>query len=219
MFFISYYTWVSMTVEHNFCCCSPSGNNTSRAGTSLPGASRDTQLTSLRQAIARIERKQTQTRDDLLSIGLPEIHDHLPGDGLALGVLHEVMAAAYGDRPSAVGFAFALMARALQARPGPAMLVMTQRALNDHGRPYAHGLRLHGIDLRRLVVIETRKPATYDLKILNIYFTKQNSNWIGGGVTYRRSNAPNFSTNDGLNKEIQKNSKNRSKNSCLSNGG
>ena len=72
-----------------------SGNTTSMAA-SLLGAVRDTQLTSLRRIIARIERKQTQTRDDLLSIGLPEIHDHLPGEGLALGVLHEVMAAAYG---------------------------------------------------------------------------------------------------------------------------
>ena len=104
------------------------GNTTSMAA-SLLGAVRDTQLTSLRQVIARIERRQTQTQDDLLSIGLPEIHAHLPGEGLALGVLHEVMATAYGDRPSAFGFACAMMATALQARPGPAMLVMTQRAL------------------------------------------------------------------------------------------
>ena len=113
-------------------------------------------LASLRQAIATIERKPAEAGRADLSMGLSEIHDHLPGDGLALGVLHEVMAVAYGDRPSTFGFAFALMARALQARPGPALLVMTQRALKDHGRPYAQGLRQLSIDLGRLVLIETR---------------------------------------------------------------
>jgi protein ImuA len=107
----------------------------------------------LRQAIARIERKQS---DRPGSIGVPEIHDHLPGDGLAAGVLHEVMAEAYSDRPSAFGFACALIVGALRARPGPAMLVMSARALSDHGRPHAHGLRQLGIDLKRLVLIETR---------------------------------------------------------------
>ena len=141
--------------HRGYCASRPPSGSTSTAA-SLLGAERDTQLTSLRQIIARMERKQTQTRDDLFSIGLPEIHAHLPGDGLALGVLHEVMAAAYGDRPSAFGFAFALMSGALQTRLGPAMLVMTRRALQDHGRPYAHGLRQLGIDLARLVLIETR---------------------------------------------------------------
>jgi protein ImuA len=132
------------------------GDNTAMTRPSLPRAGRDVQLASLRQAIDRIERKQTGTRDDLLSLGLPEVHDHLPGDGLAAGVLHELMAAAYGDRPSAFGFACALMAVALRARPGRAMLVMSERALQDHGRPYAHGLHQLGIDLQRLVLIETR---------------------------------------------------------------
>ena len=113
-------------------------------------------LASLRQAIATIESKPAEAGRADLSMGLSEIHDHLPGEGLCTGVLHEVMAAAYGDRPSAFGFAFALMAGALRARPGPAMLVMTQWALKDHGRPYAHGLRQLGIDLQRLVLIGTR---------------------------------------------------------------
>ena len=120
------------------------------------GSTRAKRLASLRQAIATIERKPAEAGRADLSLGLSEIHHHLPGDGLALGVLHEVMAAAYGDRPSAFGFAFGLMAGALQARPGPALLVMTQRALKDHGRPYAHGLRQLGINMQRLVLIETR---------------------------------------------------------------
>jgi protein ImuA len=119
-------------------------------------SAREARLASLREAIARIERKQSDRPGDLLSISVPEIHAHLPRDGLAAGVLHEVMAAAYSDRPSAFGFACALMVRALRDRPGPAMLVMSAPALSDHGRPHAHGLRQLGIDLQRLVLIETR---------------------------------------------------------------
>jgi hypothetical protein len=47
-------------------------------------------------------------------------------------------------------------------------------------------------------------PAAYRAKILNKYSTKQNSTWTIEGVTYRRTNAPNLSNNDGLSKEIEK---------------
>jgi hypothetical protein len=47
-------------------------------------------------------------------------------------------------------------------------------------------------------------PAAYRTKILKKYFTKQNSTWTIEGVTYRRTNAPNLSNNDGLSKEIKK---------------
>jgi hypothetical protein len=46
--------------------------------------------------------------------------------------------------------------------------------------------------------------VTYNAKILKKYFTKRNSTWTGGGVTYRRTNDPNFSRNVGLSKEIEK---------------
>jgi protein ImuA len=130
----------------------PTCGNPMKPGPSL----REARLASLREAIARIERKQSDRPGDLLSLGVPQIQDHLPRGGLGAGVLHEVMAAAYSDRPSAFGFACALMASALRARPGPAMLVMTTRALSDRGRPYARGLGQLGIDLQRLVLIEAR---------------------------------------------------------------
>jgi hypothetical protein len=47
-------------------------------------------------------------------------------------------------------------------------------------------------------------PAAYRAKILKKYSTKQNSTWTIEGVTYRRTNAPNLSNNDGLSKEIEK---------------
>jgi hypothetical protein len=46
--------------------------------------------------------------------------------------------------------------------------------------------------------------VTYNAKILKEYFTKRNSTWTSGGVTYRRTIAPNLNRNDGLSKEIEK---------------
>jgi hypothetical protein len=52
--------------------------------------------------------------------------------------------------------------------------------------------------------MQTHFPAAYRAKILKKYSTKQNSTWTIRGVTYRRTNAPNLSNNDGLSKEIEK---------------
>jgi protein ImuA len=77
----------------------------------------------------------------------------LPGPGLLCGVLNEVVAAP-ADRPAAFGFLFALMAAALRARAGPAAFVAARRAL-DCGVPYGHGLTRLGLDVGRLILIET----------------------------------------------------------------
>ncbi|HJQ57891.1 MAG TPA: ImuA protein [Vineibacter sp.] len=90
-----------------------------------------------------------------LSLGLPELQHHFPGHGLPCGALHEVMAAAYGDGAAAFGFAAALTACALHARGGPALLVVTRHALAG-GLPYGHGLRQLGLDVGRLLLVETR---------------------------------------------------------------
>jgi protein ImuA len=91
-----------------------------------------------------------------LSLGVPEVHAHLPGPGLACGVLNEITAAAHGDRPAAFGFVFALTAAALRFRAGPAVLVAERRALTDFGKPYGHGLAQLGLDVGRLLIVETR---------------------------------------------------------------
>lgn len=77
----------------------------------------------------------------------------LPGPGLIGGVLNEAIAD-HGDRPTAFGFLFALMAAALQTRAGPAVFVAARRAM-DFGAPYGHGLRQLGIDVGRLILVET----------------------------------------------------------------
>ena len=91
----------------------------------------------------------------LLPLGGHEMHDHLPVPGLAGGVLHEVMPEAYGDRPAALGFLFVLMSEA-QARPGPAVIVVSRRALTDFESLYGHGLGQLGLKPSNLIQIQTR---------------------------------------------------------------
>src|SRR6516164_988751 len=75
-----------------------------------------------------------------LPLGPDEVHAHLPGPGLPCGTLNEIAAEAYGHTPAAFGFALTLLALALHARPGPAVLVLQSRCRMDFGAPYGHGL-------------------------------------------------------------------------------
>jgi protein ImuA len=115
-------------------------------------------LASLRQQVARLERGPSGAASSFLSLGLPELHRHLPGEGLPCGALHEVMAAAYGDRAAAFGFLVALMAVASGARRGAALLVLPRKGIADFGLPYGHGLARMGLDPGRLLLAETRRP-------------------------------------------------------------
>ena len=101
-----------------------------------------------------------------LSRGVSEVHAHLSGPGLACGVLHEIAAAAHGDRPAVFGFLFALTAAALRLRPGPAVFVAQRRCLSDFGAPYGHGLVQLGLDAGRLLLVETKsdKDALWALE-------------------------------------------------------
>jgi protein ImuA len=112
-------------------------------------------IAALRRAVARLETAAPGAEVRHLPLGVPEMQAHLPGPGLACGVLHEVAAAAHGDRPAAFGFLFALTAATLLSRPGPAVLVATRRALADFGKPCGHGLAQLGLDVGRLLIVET----------------------------------------------------------------
>jgi protein ImuA len=83
---------------------------------------------------------------DFLDWGLPA--------RLAKGALNELVAD-YADRPAAFGFLFALAALSLNERGGPVVLVATRRALADFGQPYGHGLAQMGIDVGRLILVQT----------------------------------------------------------------
>ena len=74
-------------------------------------------LEALRGVAARIETGARRRSPSFLSLGIAGLHDHLSGPGLAWGVLHEIAAAGYEDRPAAsFGFTFSLMAAATQQR-------------------------------------------------------------------------------------------------------
>jgi protein ImuA len=73
---------------------------------------------------------------------------------LASGALNEVVAA-HADRPAAFGFLFTLTALGLEARPGPAVFVAARRALAEFGAPYGHGLAQLGLEVGRLILVET----------------------------------------------------------------
>jgi protein ImuA len=109
----------------------------------------------LRRTIAKLETSFFRAAPSFLSLGIPEVQRHLPGPGLACGVLHEVNAATYGDGPAALGFLFALTSLALKAKPGLAVLIASQRAFAQWGRPYGHGLYRFGVDPGRLMLVET----------------------------------------------------------------
>jgi protein ImuA len=132
-------------------------------------AAKAARITALRQSLnlgmAKLERAHAGPPAHL-SLGVPQMHAHLPGPGLACGVLHEIAAAAHGDRPAAFGFVFALTAAALRLRPGPAVLVVQRRCLADFGAPYGHGLAQLGLDAGRLLLIETKndKDALWALE-------------------------------------------------------
>ena len=127
-------------------------------------------IAALRQALAKLETAASGTKTQHLALGVPDMHAHLPGNspdrGLACGVLHEVAAAAHGDRPAAFGFVLALTAAALAARPGVALFIASRRALADLGALYGHGLAQLGLDVGRLLLIETRsdKDALWALE-------------------------------------------------------
>jgi protein ImuA len=78
----------------------------------------------------------------------------LPAD-LPCGALNEVVAA-HADRPAAFGFLFALAISGMELQEGPAVLVAARRAQSDFGQPYGHGLAQLGLDVDRLMLVQTR---------------------------------------------------------------
>lgn len=118
----------------------------------------------LREAIGKLEAGTSAGLPASLPLGLKGgARGHTPD--LPCGVLNEVVAA-HEDRPAAFGFMLALTAVALRLRSGPAALVISQRALRDFGFPYGHGLAQLGLDVGRLLIVETRsgKDALWALE-------------------------------------------------------
>jgi protein ImuA len=122
-------------------------------------------LAALQKAVGTLRAIPAAALPKPVSAGLgPSLASDLPGPGLPCGVLNEVTAGE-ADRPAAFGFLAGLMAAALRTRAGPAVFVAARRAL-DFGRPYGQGLRQLGLDVGRLILVETEndKDALWALE-------------------------------------------------------
>src|SRR5262245_1535112 len=148
----------------------PSGTDAAAPGAASAEASLDQRLAALRRVVERLQGAPALGKaEGGLASPAPSSGQHrsfwgLPAD-ITPGALNE-LAAAHADRPAAFGFLFTLTALDLKARPGPAVFVAARRALADFGAPYGHGLAQLGLDVDRLVLVETRtdKDALWALE-------------------------------------------------------
>jgi protein ImuA len=132
-----------------------------------PSREKAARLIALRAALAKLEIPASAgTGLRHLPLGMPAIHPHSAAPSLTCGALNEMSAVAHGDGPAAFGFVVALAATALHARTGPAVLVVSRRGLTDFGAPYGHGLARLGLDVGRLLLVETKndKDALWALE-------------------------------------------------------
>lgn len=129
------------------------------------GGSKARRLESLRQVVAKLERRNADQAVPVLPFGIAEVDQRLPGGGLSCGLLHEMSPKTHRERPAALGFVLALAASALGARRGHAVFVAGRRAL-PYGNLYGHGLKELGVDTNRLILIEARndKDALWALE-------------------------------------------------------
>ncbi|MGH7948937.1 MAG: ImuA family protein [Candidatus Binataceae bacterium] len=119
-------------------------------------SSKSDRIATLRQTVARSKSASLGAVSAHIALGPPEVQRCLPSSGLSCGAIHEVVGAAHGDRAAAFGFVIALIACALGARRGPAVLVVSRRCLENSGELYGHGLCGLGLDVGRLVLVETQ---------------------------------------------------------------
>ena len=127
-------------------------------------------LAVLRDAVARIEavsglphgrrtrREAERHRPPRIGLGEGGLGlDAMLGGGLRRGTLHEIVAAHRQDDGAAVAFALALAIRC--AGRGPLVWIVEDCAVRETGLPYRPGLRDHGLDPDRLVLVRTRDAA------------------------------------------------------------
>jgi protein ImuA len=120
-------------------------------------AGRPATLCRLRRAVAEIEGQETDLGlgSHALAFGVGEIDAVLQG-GLAPSNLHEIAAVSWRDLGAAIGFAFALMARAPNQRE--TLLIQTDFAALDSGTVYGPGCELFGLPPRALLILKVPKP-------------------------------------------------------------
>jgi protein ImuA len=134
----------------------------------LEDAAKAARIADLRDRVAQLERATYPASPTSLSLGLAAEAAGPESAALRLvcGALNEIAAATHGDTAAAFGFVVAAMAGALVARPGSAVLVTSRRSLADFGVAYGHGLARLGLDVDRLLLVDTRsdKDALWSLE-------------------------------------------------------
>ena len=116
-----------------------------------------TDLAQLRQRIACIPALRPETRTAapaaLLSTGLPSIDDYLRAAAVPLGAVHEIAGQAGDEEQGAAGAGFLALSLKASAATGWIVWVTQKSDL------YAPGLAAFGFDLRRLILVTTRRDA------------------------------------------------------------
>ncbi len=141
----------------------------------LPATANRSLLEKLREKVALIENREPQFTVDearpfigqaelnTWCFGLPDIDARLPDGRLTAGAVHEIAAAGYGETPAAMGFALALSARLLAARPHDPRPVLWCRhvcEVQEFGTLYGAGLDGLGLPRERLITVTLRKART-----------------------------------------------------------
>ncbi len=122
----------------------------------MPGASAEN-IAALRLTVAKLEQASPgAAAPAYLPLGLREEHANPLASGLFRSALNEIVAASYRDQAAAIGFAAAVMVRALASGCGPAVLVTSRYGFADWGRLYGQGLRRLGLDVGRLILVSAR---------------------------------------------------------------
>jgi protein ImuA len=122
----------------------------------------------LRQTLARIEAQTSPAearanvvwrahKADRIALGTPGFSlDRVLGGGLQTGTLNDIVAADPRDAAAASAFACALAIRFGSARArGAFVWIVEDIGAREEGLLYAPGLRLHGVDPARLILVRT----------------------------------------------------------------
>lgn len=117
----------------------------------MPSCSTHDPIGRLRATIARIERSGVGRDLAALPFGIPCIDEALPGGGLPLASLHEVVGTGIDVELAAAPALFA--AGVLARRPGPVLWVMERRDL------FAPGLAAAGLHPARVIYAEAGRQA------------------------------------------------------------
>jgi protein ImuA len=109
----------------------------------------------LRRAVEEIEARSgpAEARAPRPRLSLTRALDRMLGGGLAGDALHEIAPAAPGDGGAAMGFALALAARFMAARPAAGLILIEDFAAREFGSLHGPGLVAHGLELGRLVFV------------------------------------------------------------------